>query len=131
MKYRLNVKKPHLACLMLLIGFPSVATVFISPALPQIGSFYHISPAYTQQLMSLFVVGYAIGQLFYPPIANRFGRKIAIYSGLVLYLFACLVCLAGIYSHIFSLLLIGRLLMALGASVGMAITFTIINDFYH
>ena len=40
MKYRMNVKKP-LACLMLLIGFPSVATV-ISPALPQIGSFYHI-----------------------------------------------------------------------------------------
>lgn len=130
-RYRLNTHKPHLAWLMLLISFPSVATVLITPALPQIAHFFTISNSMAQQTITLFIVGYAFGPLLYPPIANRFGRKHAIYAGLVLYFVSCLVCITAIWTHAFVLLLIGRLFMALGASAGMVITFTIINDFYH
>ncbi len=131
MQYRLDTKKPHLICLILLIGFPSFSTVLISPALPAISDFFDVSNGYIQQLMTIFVVGYAFGQLIYAPFANRFGRKIAVYMGISLYLFSCLVCLIGIYIHNLEILFLGRLLMALGSSVGMIISFTIINDFYH
>lgn len=131
MEYKLNTKKPHLFCLILLISFPSVATVLISPALPTISQFFHVSNGYAQQLITIFVVGYALGQLIYSPFANRFGRKIATYLGIGLYLLSCLICLAGIYAHNLETLFIGRFLMALGSSVGMIISFTIINDFYH
>ena len=131
MQYRLDTKKPHLFCLILLISFPSVSTVLISPALPAISDFFNVSNGYTQQLITIFVIGYALGQLIYSPFANRFGRKIATYLGISLYLLSCLICLVGIYSHNIEILFVGRFLMALGSSVGMIISFTIINDFYH
>ncbi len=130
MQYRLNTKKPHLLSLILLISFPSVATVLISPALPAIGDFFVVSNGKAQQLITLFIIGYAIGQLIYSPFANRYGRKIAVYLGIVVYILSCIVCLVGIYIHSFDVLLIGRFLMALGSAVGMIISFTIINDFY-
>jgi len=130
MQYRLNTKKPHLLSLILLISFPSVATVLVSPALPEISKFFSISNGRSQQLITLFVIAYAIGQLIYSPFANRFGRKIAIYLGISLYILSCLLCIAGIYLHSFDVLLIGRFFMALGSAVGMIISFTIINDFY-
>lgn len=126
----LNSSKPPLICLILLISLPSVATVLISPALPPIASFFHITDAYAQQLITLAVVGYAFGQLLYSPLANRFGRKSAICVGMVLYLLSCLVCLFAIHAYFFRLLLFARFFMVLGASAGMVITFTIINDYY-
>ncbi len=131
MKYRLDTKKPHLLCLILLISFPSVATVLISPALPAISDFFHVSNGDAQQLITIFVIGYALGQLIYSPFANRFGRKVAIYLGVGLYLISCVICLIGIYAHSLDVIFLGRFLMALGSSVGMIISFTIINDFYH
>jgi len=131
MQYRINTKKPSLLCLILLISFPSVVAVLISPALPAISDTFNISKGYAQQLITIFIIGYALGQLVYSPFANRFGRKIAIYLGFSLYLFSCLICLLGIYLHSINLILLGRFLMALGSSVGMIISFTIINDFYH
>ncbi len=131
MEYRLNVKKPHLLCLILLISFPSVATVLVSPALPAMSDFFHISNGYVQQVITLAVIGYALGQLMYSPFANRYGRKVAVYIGLVVYFISCILCLIGIYTQSMAIILIGRLLMVMGASVGMIITFTVINDFYH
>ncbi|MDF1654381.1 MAG: MFS transporter [Coxiellaceae bacterium] len=131
MEYRLGVKKPHLLWLILLISFPSVATVLVSPALPAISSFFHISNGYVQQIITLAIIGYALGQLIYSPFANRYGRKIAVYIGLGVYFLSCILCLIGIYTQSMAVILIGRLLMVLGASVGMVITFTVINDFYH
>ncbi len=128
--YKLSCRKPPLICLILLISFPSFTAVLLSPALPAMSDFFHVSNGVIQQLMTIFIIGYAFGQLIYSPTANRFGRKIAAYSGMVLYLFSCLVCLVGIYSHNLTTIIIGRLLMALGSSVGMIISYTIISDFY-
>ncbi|MDF1797340.1 MAG: MFS transporter [Coxiellaceae bacterium] len=130
-QYRLNTKKPHLLCLIILISFPSVSVVLLSPALPAISDYFAISNSYAQQLITLAIIGYALGQLIYSPFANRYGRKVALYLGLSLYVFSCLLCLLGIYLHSLPIILIGRLLMTLGASVGMIISFTVINDFYH
>ena len=131
MPYKLNTKKPHLFCLILLISFPSAVTVLISPALPVMSTFFHVPGRYTEQLITVFLMGYALGQLFYSPLANRYGRKMAIYLGMLLYLISCLVCLAGIYQHSLGVVFIGRFLMALGSCVGMIISFTLINDFYY
>lgn len=131
MAYKIDTKKPRLLHLFLLISFPSVATVLISPALPAISNYYQISSGYAEQLITVFMIGYAAGQLIYSPIANRYGRKVAIYVGVILYTIACVICLIAIYIPNIQLLIFGRLLMALGASVGMIVTFTIINDFYN
>jgi DHA1 family bicyclomycin/chloramphenicol resistance-like MFS transporter len=131
MEYKLNTKPPSLAALIICISFPSVVAVLLTPALPAISKSMHISADTVQQLITLFVVGYAIGQLIYAPFANRFGRKIALYSGICLYLLGSLICILGIFISSINILFVGRFLAALGSSVGMVISFTIINDFYY
>jgi DHA1 family bicyclomycin/chloramphenicol resistance-like MFS transporter len=131
MEYKLNTKPPSLAALILCISFPSVVAVLLTPALPAIAKAMHISGDKVQQLITLFVIGYALGQLIYAPFANRFGRKVALYSGISLYLLGSLICLLGVFTASIYILFIGRFLAALGSSVGMVICFTIINDFYY
>ena len=115
-------------CLILLISFASVAAVLISPALPAISDAFNVSNGYAQQLITVFIVGYAFGQLMYSPFANRYGRKPAIYIGVILYMLSSLLCLLGIYRHDLNMIIAGRFFMGLGSSCGMAITFTLIND---
>tara|TARA_R110002094_G_scaffold12708_3_gene22826 strand:+ start:1184 stop:1642 length:459 start_codon:yes stop_codon:yes gene_type:complete len=122
--------KPSLLVLILLISFPPVCTVFISPGLPQISDYFNISNNLAQQLITLFLLGYAFGQLCYPSIANHYGRKIALYVGMTIFIISSIICILSIIFHHFELLKIGRFIMALGASVGMNITYTIINDYY-
>ncbi len=98
--------------------------------MPAIAAHFHVLKNYAQQLITIYIVGYAFGQLIYSPFANRYGRKTAIYLGIGLYLLSCLICLSGIHSNHLNLIIIGRLFMALGSAVGFVMSFTIINDFY-
>lgn len=123
-------KKLNFFTLFLLISFASVNAVLCTPALPDIATFFVISAEKTQQVITWFLIGYALGQLFYGPIANRFGRKTALYLGITLQIVSSILCvLAGIY-HTYALLIIGRFLLAIGSGVGLKMTFTLVNECY-
>src|SRR5689334_10474305 len=82
--------------LLMLISFASVNAVLFTPALPQIADFFSISIESAQQTLGLFLIGYTLGQLLYGPLANRFGRKPALYGGVGLQILSSLLCvLAG------------------------------------
>lgn len=123
-------QSPAFITLLLLISFASVNAVLYTPALPAIAHYFGITANVAQQSMTWFLVGYAIGQLFYGPLANRYGRKPALYMGISLQIISNLICAFAVYDHYFSVLLIGRLFMALGAGVGLKMTFTIVNECY-
>jgi len=93
---------------------------------------FHISGGAVQWTVTLFLISYAIAQLIYGPIANRLGRKPTLYIGLTVAMLGSLLCAFSDHVlHSFVLLLIARLIQAIGASVGLVLTFTIINDFYY
>lgn len=116
--------------LLLLISFASVNAVLFTPALPNIAEFFEISEDTAQNTITWFLIGYALGQLLYGPIANRFGRKPALYSGISLQIVSSLLCvLAGIV-HQYWLLVFARFLLALGSGVGLKMTFTLVNECY-
>ena len=73
--YRLTGKKPHILSLMLLSAFASIGAILMTPALPQIAEYFQMGVGPTQLTVTSFLLGYAIGQLFYGSLANRFGRK--------------------------------------------------------
>jgi len=116
--------------LLLLISFASVNAVLFTPALPAITHFFSISSSIAQQTITWFLVGYALGQLIYGPIANRFGRKSTLYAGISLQIISSMLCiLAGIVNQ-YTLLVIGRFMLALGSGVGLKMTFTLVNECY-
>jgi MFS family permease len=80
--------------------------------------------------VNLFLFGFAVGQLVYAPFSNRFNRKTTLFAGLILASFGALICSLSYFLQAFSILLCGLLAMSLGASVGLSLTFTIINDSY-
>lgn len=126
----LTRNKPTFILLFLLISFGSIAAVLFTPALPQISNYFHISSNTAQLTITLFLVGYTVGQLLYGPLANGYGRKIALYIGILLEIVSSLLCVLAGSAHMFWLLLLGRLCMALGASVGLKMCFTLVAHSY-
>jgi MFS family permease len=121
-----SLLKPQLmGILILLISFGTLSAVILTPGLPDLSREFGISQSEAQLTMSVFLVAYAFGQLPYGPIANRFGRKKAVYIGIGLMLIGSLLSISAPY---FSILLLGRFIQAFGAAVGLKITMTMISD---
>jgi MFS family permease len=116
--------------LLLLISFASVNAVLFTPALPSIAHFFGIGEDTAQQTITWFLVGYAAGQLVYGPIANRFGRKPALYAGISLQIVSSLLCVLSAIIHEYWLLVLARFMLALGSGVGLKMTFTLVNECY-
>ena len=122
--------KPSSVTLLMMISFASVNAVLFTPALPNIAHFFAIHTSVAQQTMTWFLIGYALGQLVYGPIANRFGRKRALYAGLSLQIASSLLCVLSGILHEYLLLVLGRFLLALGSGVGLKMTFTLVHESY-
>lgn len=120
--------KPSFFLLFLLISFGSVSAVLFTPALPAISQYFEVGDSAVGLTITLFLIGYALGQLLYGPLANGLGRKRALYIGITGEIVASLLCIYAGYLHAFGLLVFARLLMALGASVGLKMSFTLVAD---
>src|SRR4051794_26957174 len=69
-----------LAIDMYLPSFPAIAKQF-GATIPQV-----------ERTLTAYLLGLAIGQLFYGPAADRFGRKPPLYVGLTLFVVASIGC---------------------------------------
>lgn len=125
-----KIKELPFFTMLLLISFASVNAVLFTPALPAIRDYFSISENLAQQTITWFLVGYAIGQLLYGPIANRYGRKVALYYGIVIQIISSIICVIAGVLHLYWLLVLGRFFLALGSGVGLKMTFTLVNETY-
>lgn len=110
------------------ISIASVSAAIITPALPKIQTEYALGPGIIEWIVSAFLIGYVVGQLVYAPLANRYGRLIALRTGLVINLLGITICLFALLQGSYWLLIGGRLITALGAASGLACTFMLINE---
>lgn len=116
---------------ILLLSFictASFSAAILSPAFPIISKQLLLHHGAVSWLMTIFMLGYVFGQLFYGPVANSFGRLFALRLGLVINILGIIVCMFGYHS--FVILLIGRFITALGSSAGLVCTFILINELY-
>ena len=118
----------NLIWLLSYISIASVSAAIITPALPEIQSHYALSLGTVEWIVSAFLIGYVFGQLIYAPLANQYGRLKALRIGLVINLIGILICLTAIAVNAYWLLIVGRLITALGAASGLACTFMLINE---
>ena len=97
-------------------------------ALPEIGKALGVSVENHQQLVVVIYVGcFGVGQLFWGPIADRFGRRAVLLSAMVVY--AAMSFLAA-HSGDFTLLLAARALQGLSAASTRVLSSSIIRDCY-
>jgi len=97
------------------------------PAFPAIEAEFGISRALLSQSLGFYLAAFAVATLFWGPIADRFGRKTAILSGMSFYLFASLGCaLAENYDHF----LLFRTIQGAAAAGGMVAGRAMIRDMF-
>ena len=95
------------------------------PSFPAIVTALQTDAGAVQRTLSMFLVGFAFGQLFYGPLSDRFGRKPPLFIGMTIYTAASFVCL---FAADIQALQWGRLLQALGGCAGMIIPRAAIRD---
>lgn len=123
-----SISRFNLIWLLSYISIASVSAAIITPALPKIQAQYALSLGTVEWVVSAFLIGYVVGQLIYAPLANQFGRLKALRIGLLINLIGIAVCLMAVVSASFWVLILGRLITALGAASGLACTFMLINE---
>ncbi|MDH3229507.1 MAG: MFS transporter, partial [Alphaproteobacteria bacterium] len=78
--------------LTLSVGMGPMATDFYLPALPTIGRDLAADVATVQLTLSVFLAGFAVAQLVYGPLSDRFGRRPALLAGFGLFTIASVGC---------------------------------------
>ena len=123
------------------MGFPEFVIVIASimalnpiamdmmlPALPNIASTFHITAANRPQMvLSIFLLGFGVGQFVMGPLSDRFGRRPMLLGGMTVY---CVASLLAIAAPSFETLLLARALQGLGTSATRVIATSIVRDCY-
>jgi len=110
-----------------LTAFGPMSIDMYLPAFPRIARDLGVSLGTVQLSISAFLFGSAVGQLFYGPLADRFGRRMPLLGGLALYIVAALGCACV---HTGEGLLFWRMVMAVGGGAGMVISRAVVRDLY-
>lgn len=114
-----------LAGLMALNAFAIDAMI---PALPDIGRSLHVSQENDRQLVVIaYFLGFASTQLFWGPLADRFGRKPILAWGVSLYGIFALLCA---FAWSFPLLIAGRVAMGASAAVTRVLVVAMVRDLF-
>ena len=97
------------------------------PAMPNIAEYFGTSSAQMTYSLTTFFLGFAIGQIFYGPLLDRYGRKVPLYLGVAL---SILASLAIIFSWSVGSFILFRFIQALGASVATVSALAMVRDFF-
>jgi MFS transporter, DHA1 family, multidrug resistance protein len=116
-----------LVVLSALMGFASISTDFYLPALPTMATALGSDPGTIELTISGYLVGFSLGQLLWGPVGDRYGRRVPIAIGLVLFVIGSAGCaLSGSASA-----MIGwRVLQAVGACAGVVLARAMVRDLY-
>jgi MFS transporter, DHA1 family, multidrug resistance protein len=108
-----------------LFAFGPLSTDMYIPSLPSLAQSLDTTVPAVQLTLSVYLLGFALSQLFYGPIADRFGRKPTILCGIAIYLVGSALCMAA---GSIEMLIVGRFIQSLGAAFGQVLGRAVIRD---
>ena len=107
------------------LGF--LATDMYLPAFAAMQQDLNTSAASVSASLSLFLAGFALGQLFWGPISDRYGRKPVLLSGLAIFAVGCL---GMLWVRDANLMLALRFIQALGVCAAAVTWQAMVTDYY-
>ena len=114
-------------CLASIALIGPLAVHAFMPVIPAVKAGLGLSDSLAQLTFSIALFGMAIATLVYGSLSDRFGRRPVLLSGLCFFLAGSLVSL---FANSVEVLVVGRLLQAIGAGCGMTLVRTIARDAY-
>lgn len=116
---------PPLWLLVAMTGLGPFAMQIVIPTLPVVARSFGAPYGQAQLALTLYLMGVALGQLFYGPLSDRYGRRPPLFAGLGLYLVASL--LAALAPSL-GWLILARVAQGVGACAGMVLGRAIVRD---
>ncbi|MFS4456674.1 multidrug effflux MFS transporter [Maribacter sp. 2304DJ31-5] len=123
--------KPNFEFIALMASLMSIVALAIDAILPAIS---HIGIAINsfdakdnQLLITMIFLGLGVGQLFFGPLSDSFGRKPIVYLGFILFAVASIIC---VLAPTLEVMIVGRILQGIGLSAPRTMAISIIRDTY-
>jgi len=110
-----------------LTALGSVSVSIYLPSLPELSHALHAEPSLIKLSLTAFLFVFALSQLAYGPLSDRFGRRSPILIGLLIYVAGSVACaLASTAPQLIG----ARVVQAFGAAAGPALGRAVLRDFY-
>ncbi|MCF4098768.1 multidrug effflux MFS transporter [Maritalea mediterranea] len=131
MRLKLNPNTNYIEFVLLaatLMALNAVAIDIMLPALPEIAtSLGAIGDNQQQLVITYYLVGFGLSQLFYGPLSDAIGRRNTAFIGILIFFVP--VALAAFVTD-FNSLLVLRLVQGLGAGASRVIAFAVVRDVF-
>lgn len=115
-----------IALMAMLMAMVALTIDTMLPALIQIGTSLNVQQVNDSQLIvGTVFLGMAMGQMMYGPLSDAYGRKPAIYLGMIIFLIGNII---AITAESFNTLLLGRILQGMGAASSRVVTLAMVRD---
>jgi MFS transporter, DHA1 family, multidrug resistance protein len=117
-----------IALMAFLMALNALAIDIMLPGLQEIGAALNVeNENHRQYVVSAYLIGFGVAQLFYGPIADRFGRRMPMIVGLAIYVVSSL---AVVFVPSFESLLLLRFIQGIGSAATRVITVSIVRDVF-
>lgn len=117
-----------IALMAMMMALNALAIDIMLPGLQEIGSALNVSTEnHRQYIISSYLIGFGIAQLFYGPISDRFGRRAPLLFGLAVYILASF---AAAVAPTFAIMLAVRFIQGIGSAALRVVTVSIVRDVY-
>ncbi len=116
-----------LAILSALMGFASISTDLYLPALPTMARALHSNAGSMALTISGYLIGFSLGQLVWGPLGDRYGRRLPVAVGIILFIVGSAGCAL---SDSAGGLIAWRAVQAIGACAGVVLARAMVRDLY-
>ena len=123
-----TLPKGFIVILAMLTSISPLAIDVYLPSFTQISKYFYTSIDQIEVTLSIYLIGFALGQLVGGPLSDRYGRKIFIFVGLSIYiLFSFMISIASSLEQLW----VFRFFQAIGGGFAVVNTSAIVRDLFH
>ncbi len=126
-----NFSTKYYFFLIIFLGMLSAFGPFVTdmylPTLPSMAEIFHTTPSLVQMGLATSMLGLAVGQIFFGPLSDKYGRKPVLMTAMILFAISTI---AAIYSPTIEFFNLCRFLQGLGGSGGIVLSRSVATDCY-
>lgn len=122
-------RRQFTALISMIMALAAIGIDLMLPAFDDIRAHFGLVPDSPDvaQIVTMFLLGMAISQYFYGPLADRFGRRPVLYAGFAIYFVGAL---GAAIAPSLELILLSRFIWGMGAAGPRVVSISIVRDIY-